>query len=76
MTLSAGESVTAQLDASGNISTRLASTLDADTSPADAYWRVDVRVTGADALTYFAPIPSGGVTVDLSSLEPGATPFG
>lgn len=63
-------SVTANLDASGNLSQALTSNADAGTIPQDSEWRVDFRILGSPVETFFITVPSGAGTVDLGSLLP------
>ena len=75
VTLVPGTHLSSQLDASGNLSQRLASTLDTGTiSEGLAQWRVDERIAGAGVRSYDIAVPSGGVTVDLGALMPFSTP--
>ena len=43
---------------------------DPETTPADSQWRVDFRILGAPAETFYIIVPTGGGTVDLGSLLP------
>lgn len=63
-------SITATLDASGNLSQALTANNDAGTIPGDAQWRVDFRILGMDAESYFVTVPTGGGTIDLYTLLP------
>lgn len=76
VTLVTGTHVSASLDASGNVSQQLTSTSDVGTfSQGDALWRCDQRITGQPAPSPFSfAVPSGGVSVDLGTLMPFATP--
>lgn len=63
-----GVTVTAALDASGHLSQLLYANNDTGTIPADAQWRVDIRVGVEDDGPYFVTVPTGGGTVDLGTL--------
>lgn len=68
--------ITANLSSGGVLSQALTSNADALTQPTDASWRVDIRILGAEIATYFISIPSGGGTIDLGTLLPGAQQVG
>lgn len=63
-------SITANLNASGQLSQSLTANNDAGTVPQDAQWRVDFRLLGAETETFYIVVPTGGGTVDLGSLLP------
>jgi exo-beta-1,3-glucanase (GH17 family) len=63
-------SVTANLNASGELSQELTANNDAGTVPEDSQWRVDFRILGAEQETFYIVVPTGGGTVDLGSLLP------
>lgn len=63
-------SVTCTLDADGAFSQTLASNLDSGTVPQDAQWRVDIRIAGSEAETFWIVVPSGGEPYDLGALLP------
>jgi len=69
-------SVTANLNASGQMSQVLTSNVDPGTTPQDTQWRVDLRIQGAKEESFFIVVPSGGGSVDLGSLLPGAQQVG
>jgi hypothetical protein len=62
--------ITASLNASGELSQKLTANNDAGTVPGDSQWRVDFRILGASAETFYIVVPTGGGTVDLGSLLP------
>jgi hypothetical protein len=77
VTMTGGSHFTAPLDASGNVGPlSLASTNDPDTLPTDVTWRVDERIDGVSVTSWFTPVPSGGVAVDLSTLRPTSAAWG
>lgn len=77
VTMCAGTHVTAQLDASGNLSQSLVSTQDPDTySQGLAQWRSDERINGAPIRTTYLQVPSGGMSVDYGALIQTGQGFG
>ena len=68
--------ITANLNSSGQLSQALYSNVDTGTVPQDTNWRVDFRILGAEAETFFIIVPTGGGSVDLGSLLPGAQQVG
>jgi hypothetical protein len=69
-------SITANLDASGDLSQALTSNGDTGTSPTDAQWRVDIRILGAQNVTEFIVVPTGGGSIDLATLLPSTQQVG
>lgn len=65
-----GVSVTANLNASGQLAASLYSTQDPTTVPTDVTWRVDIRVNNEEDGPYFFPLPPSSSPVDLYSLLP------
>lgn len=63
-------SITATLDAEGNLSQALTANTDPGTIPQDAQWKVGLYILGAEEETYFITVPTGGGTIDLMSLLP------
>lgn len=75
MTLVAGVQRVAALDASGNVSAVLTSTLDPGTaSQGNPSWRCDERLVGLPETSWFFSLPPGPGTVDLSTLRPQYDP--
>jgi hypothetical protein len=72
VSIAPSSSVIATLDGTGSISQSVTANTDAATVPADAQWRVDVRVAGAEEEPYTITVPPGPGTVDLGTLMPGA----
>lgn len=70
-----GVTVTAALNASGQLSQTLYANDDTGTIPADSQWRAQIYVNNADDGPYFLTVPTGGGTVDLGTLLP-ANPSG
>jgi hypothetical protein len=69
VTMVASTHITAALDASGNMSQVLTSTLDPGTfCQGLAVWRADERVAGAPVRSLSFAVPSGGVSVDYGAL--------
>jgi hypothetical protein len=62
--------VVATLSGSGQLSQALASNADAGTAPADAQWRCDIKIAGAESETYWLTIPATA-SADLGSLLVG-----
>lgn len=62
--------LTANLNASGQLSQPLTANVDSGTIPQDAQWRATLRIIGDPQDTFFITVPSGGGTVDLFSLLP------
>ena len=65
--------ITANLNASGQLSQVLTANNDPGTLPADSMWRVDFRIAtpGAPVTeTFYITVPTGAGTVDLGSLLP------
>lgn len=62
--------ITANLDASGNLSQSLTSNVDAATVPQSTEWQVDFRILGASSETFSITVPAGGGSVDLGALLP------
>lgn len=60
--------ITANLNASGELSQKLTANNDAGTVPGDALWRVDFRLLGDQQETFYITVPAGGGSVDLGSL--------
>lgn len=69
-------SITANLNGSGVLSQALTANADTGTVPTDAQWRVDLRILGAEEVTYSIIVPTGGGSVDLGALLPGAQQVG
>jgi hypothetical protein len=69
-------SITANLNGSGALSQELTSNADTGTIPTDSQWRVDLRILGAEEVTFFIVVPTGGHATDLGSLLPGAQQVG
>lgn len=65
--------ITSNLNATGQLTVTLWSNVDAGTIPQTTQWRVDMRILGANAESYFITVPTGGGTVDLGSLLPQNT---
>lgn len=65
-------SITANLNAQGQLAQNLTANTDAATIPQDAQWRADFRILGAEEESFWIVVPSGGGTVDLFSLLPQA----
>lgn len=63
-------SITATLSATGTISQALVANNDSGTVPADATYRVDIRILGASQETYWITVPTNGGSVDLGTLLP------
>lgn len=63
-------SITANLNASGELKQKLTSTEDAGTVPSNARWRVDFRLLGDAEQSFFIKVPPGSGTVNLSTLLP------
>ena len=63
--------LTANLDASGNLSQALTCNNDAATVPTGSQWRVDLRILGDSEESYFISVPTGSGSLDLGSLLPG-----
>lgn len=63
-------SITATLSGSGALSQSLTANNDTGTIPDDVQWRVDIRILGMDAESYFITVPTGGGTIDLYTLLP------
>ena len=76
VTLMAGTGVTAQLDASGNVSQSLVSTQDPTTqTQGTPVWRCDERIVGSPVNPWFFVLPPGPGTVDLGTLMPNYNPL-
>jgi hypothetical protein len=60
-------SVTAALSGAGALSVAVASNADAGTTPTDAEWRCDVRIAGAEVVTYWLVVPAQA-SADIMSL--------
>lgn len=66
-----GQSVTAAINGTtGAISQSLAANNDPDTVPQDVQWEVTIEQTGADVVSYYITVPTGGGSVDLGTLLP------
>ena len=68
--------LTLTLDAQGYASAQIPSTEDPGTMPVGVTWRVDERIDGAPVVSWSTPVPSGGVSVDLSTLRPSTEAWG
>ena len=66
--------VASTLSPTGMLNQSLVSTIDAGTYPQGCLWRFDFRIAGASIESFYAPVPSGGVTIDLGQLMPGFVP--
>lgn len=62
--------ITANLNSEGKLAQKLTANDDTGTVPEDVQWRVDFRVLGDQADTFYIRVPSGGGKVDLGSLLP------
>jgi hypothetical protein len=62
--------ITANLNASGQLSQSLTSNVDALTVPQSTEWAVDFRILGASQETFSITVPPGPGPVDLGSLLP------
>jgi hypothetical protein len=60
-------SVTAALTGAGALSVAVVSNADAGTVPTDAQWRCDLRIAGAEVVTYWLTVPAEA-SVDIMSL--------
>lgn len=68
-----GQEIAAALDDTGSISVSLTANDDTDTVPTGVQWRVTLRISNADPMTYSVTVPSAGSgSVMLESLLPGA----
>jgi hypothetical protein len=63
-------SVTSTLSPQGGLSQVLTANNDAGTTPADAQWRVDIRLASDSLETYYITVPTGTGNVDLGTLLP------
>ena len=63
-------SITANLNATGELSVELISNVDSGTLPEDSRWRMDWRILGSEPETFEIVVPSGGGTVQLATLLP------
>lgn len=61
--------VGASIASDGSLSQALPSNADPDTIPADAMYRVDIRVQGAEQESFFITVPATA-SVDLGTLLP------
>lgn len=68
-----GVTVTASLNAQGQLSQVLYANTDTGTIPQDSQWRVDIRVGNEDDGPYFITVPATPSTQDLGSLLPQQT---
>lgn len=60
-------SVTTTLNGSGQVSVSIASNSDDGTVPTDAQWRCDLRIAGAEPVTYWLTVPAEA-SADLMAL--------
>ena len=68
------EPVTAIFNAAGELSVELPSNKDAETTPGNTQYRLDLRVTGQDPETFWITVPVGPGATDLYSLLPLSDP--
>jgi hypothetical protein len=68
------EPVTATFNAAGEMSVELPSNKDAETTPGDTQYRLDLRIVGQDPQTFWIVVPTGPGTTDLYSLLPLSDP--
>jgi hypothetical protein len=64
--------ITAALNGSGAISVQLYSNQDAGTVPPDTYWQAFIRVSSLPPENFRITVPTGGGSIDLYQLLPGA----
>jgi len=68
------EAVTATFNSAGEMSVELPSNKDAETTPGNTQYRLDLRVVGQDPQTFWITVPTGPGTTDLYSLLPLSDP--